>query len=69
MDINEEQSAPRFLTTREVAALLRVKPETIKRWRREGCGPRYVVRNINSVVYPVEGIDEFVRSRTRYVEQ
>jgi predicted DNA-binding transcriptional regulator AlpA len=68
-DMNEEQAAPRFLTTREVAELLRVKVETVKRWRREGCGPRYIERRRNSVVYEASSIEEFLRSRTRYAKQ
>lgn len=31
-----------FLTSLEVAQILRVSEATVKRWRREGTGPRHV---------------------------
>jgi hypothetical protein len=38
-----EQSVtpPVFLTAAEAAALLRISPVTLGRWRIEGCGPAY----------------------------
>jgi hypothetical protein len=36
----EVERLPPFLTTEEVATLLRVNPPTVCRWRLTGCGPR-----------------------------
>ncbi len=30
-----------FLTTREAASFLRMRPSTLERWRSAGSGPRY----------------------------
>lgn len=32
---------PAYLTSKEVAALLRVHPQTLRRWRQERAGPPY----------------------------
>lgn len=32
----------KFLTTQEVAKLFRVDPSTVRRWRLDGVGPRFV---------------------------
>jgi hypothetical protein len=62
-------AAPQFLTSAELAELLRVQPQTIRRWRREGPGPAYIKRAINRILYPTWAIDEWMRTRTRYGEQ
>lgn len=35
-------AAPAFITGDEVADLVRVHPATVRRWRAEGIGPRFV---------------------------
>jgi excisionase family DNA binding protein len=51
-----------FLTTAEVAALLRVNPSTVRRWRLDGVGPRFVM--IGTVYrYPASVLDEWIRDR------
>lgn len=54
---------PAFLRTREVAALLGVKPSTLKRWRRLGKGPRgFAYLGETVVVYTRESVTRFVES-------
>jgi len=40
--------ATAYLTAAEAAAVLRLGPQTLARWRMRGCGPRYrrVGRNV-----------------------
>lgn len=39
-EMNEADRLPEFLTTREVAAALKIAPSTVCRWRAAGLGPR-----------------------------
>lgn len=36
------KSLPEFLTVAEVAAMVRVHPSTLEKWRAAGSGPRWV---------------------------
>jgi hypothetical protein len=38
---NSSEESRLFLTASEVAALLRISPVTLSRWRIEGCGPPF----------------------------
>lgn len=38
--MSETSSASRFMTTREVAALIRKKPEAVRKMRERGTGPK-----------------------------
>ena len=58
-------SAPPLLTTRDVAAWLRVHPETVERWRRTGEGPRFRRLTGGAVRYTVEDITAFVAVSAR----
>ena len=53
-----------LLTTEEVAALLRVKKNTIEKWRLRGRGPRFLKFGSEGasgrVRYTREAIDEYV---------
>lgn len=50
------------LTTAEVAAMLRVTPRTLKRWRKEEVGPSYV-RVETRIFYEVSDIEEYLAAR------
>ena len=52
------------LTTIEAAARLRVKPQTLRAWRVRGGGPGPYLRvSRNRVIYPLESIEAWERSR------
>ena len=52
----------RFWTTAEVAALLRVDASTVRRWRLDDVGPRFV--KIGNVYrYPEAVLQEWIRHR------
>jgi excisionase family DNA binding protein len=54
-----DQSAGRLLTTAEAARRLRVNPSTIRRWRLDGVGPRYL--RVNSVYrYPAADLESWI---------
>ncbi len=53
-----------LLTTNEVAARLRVDPSTIRRWRLDDMGPRYLkVSNIYR--YPVDDLEAWIAESVR----
>jgi hypothetical protein len=52
------------MTEPEAASYLRVKPVTMKSWRRTANGPRWY-RIGRLVRYAVEDLDEWVRLRER----
>jgi hypothetical protein len=58
----EGQPAPRFLTSREVAAVMRTTTQTICRWRRRGSGPMYIRVN-GQCLYEIGAVEEFLRAR------
>ena len=54
-----------LLTTEDVATLLNVKPRTLKQWRHERRGPRYVSLGRRIVRYRRSDVDEWIRSREK----
>jgi len=50
---------PRYLTTEEVADLLRTSPESVRYWRHVGKGPRSF-KVAKRVLYAVEDVDAFI---------
>ena len=50
-------------TTEEVAAYLRRKPGTVKRWRHLGIGPRYIRGEGGEVLYDWADIDDWVAEK------
>jgi Helix-turn-helix domain len=69
---DEEQHEPervkRFLTTRELAAVLRLQPQSIARWRREHKG-RLFVRVRGHCLYEADEVERFLRLRMERGEQ
>lgn len=57
-------SLPRFLRTKEVARLCRVKVRTVEGWRRRGQGPEYTKLPTGQVLYPLPSTLEFIKSYT-----
>jgi excisionase family DNA binding protein len=59
-----DNSQTLFLTTEEVAARLRVNPCTIRRWRLDDVGPRFLkVGNIYR--YPAEELEAWIAESVR----
>ena len=54
-----------LLSTRQVAALLHVQPQTLAVWRAQGRGPSYVAVSSRKVLYRRAEIDRYLASRTR----
>lgn len=48
-----------FMTTEEVAALLRTSPSTLRHWRRSGYGPSYIKLG-RHVLYVAESLDAWL---------
>ena len=57
------QSSPEFLTTTEASEVLRVAPQTLRRWRCRGSGPPFIKVSNNRVVYRWSAIENFVSDR------
>lgn len=53
-----------FLTTRDAAEYLGMKPQTLEAWRCRGDGPRFVKLG-RSVRYRQSDLDQWIESRTR----
>ncbi len=53
-----------FMTTKQAAALLGLKPNTLEIWRLRGCGPRFVKLN-RAVRYRLTDLESFVEAQTR----
>lgn len=53
-----------MLNTREVAALLRRHPDTIKTWRKAGVGPPFVKTDTGGILYDEHALQEWLRDRT-----
>ena len=51
-----------FLDTNEIAEAFATKPDTIRLWRREGRGPRWV-RIEGRVLYSVADVQEWLATR------
>jgi len=51
-----------YLTQGEVAKRLRVSPSTVKNWRERGCFPYLKPTGSTRVLYPIEGIDDFINN-------
>ena len=50
---------PVLLTTKEAAEMLRLSPETLRSWRREGIGPDYMRIGPWKIFYALEEIERF----------
>jgi excisionase family DNA binding protein len=53
-----------MLTTTEVARLLRVHPDTVRRWRAIGTGPRYAKLGNKSVRYALADVEAWVAAQS-----
>lgn len=60
MVISRNQFLARFLTEKEAADALLVKRETLRKWRRQGCGPRYIRCGKRLVRYFLEDIEAWL---------
>ena len=55
---------PRYLRTKEVARLCRVKVRTVEGWRRRGQGPEYTKLPTGQVLYPLPSTLDFIKRYT-----
>jgi excisionase family DNA binding protein len=53
-----------LLTSREVAALLKVEPDTLRKWRQQGRGPRVVSDGQRYVRYRPSDVRAYLEART-----
>lgn len=53
-----------YLTTNEAAERLRVAPQTLRLWRYQGTGPRYVKPSRVRCLYAEADLEAFMRERT-----
>lgn len=63
MTIEQTTAAPlddQLLTTREVAPLLNVSTNTLRNWRHQGSGPRYVKLGYRIVRYPMSSLRAYI---------
>ena len=53
-----------LLLKNEVAEILRVRPQTLDKWRMEGSGPLFVSVNGRSVRYRRKDVEAFIEAST-----
>jgi excisionase family DNA binding protein len=51
---------PEYLTTEEVATLMRTSPETVRYWRHVGKGPKSFKPGGRRVLYAREDVEKFI---------
>lgn len=56
---------PRLMTTADLAALLQVHPDVVKRWRQTGEGPAFVTLSRTAVRYQPRAVSDWLDSRQR----
>jgi hypothetical protein len=54
-----------FLTAAEAAALLRLSPITLSRWRIQGYGPRWTKMGPKRVCYAMDDLTAFTNAQKR----
>jgi len=62
---NGTNTAPLFLTAAEAAALLRLSPITLSRWRIQGYGPRWIKMGPKRVAYAVDDLTAWTNTQRR----
>ena len=61
----EENQRNGLLTTSEVATRLRVNPSTVRRWRLDDVGPRYL--RVGGIYrYPAGDLEEWISESVRH---
>lgn len=60
--MSETLTASRFMTTKEVAALIRKKPEAVRQMRRRGTGPKGT-RIGRDVLYARTAVEAWLAAR------
>ena len=64
MSVNPQERVPQLVNTRKAAEILGRSPATLKRWRYEGTGPRYVEME-GRVSYDVAVLVDYINQNTR----
>jgi len=64
MTFSSKERIPQLVNTRRAAEILGRSPNTLKRWRYEGVGPRYVEME-GRVSYDVSVLIEYINENTR----
>jgi hypothetical protein len=64
MTVSSKERIPQLVNTRRAAEILGRSPNTLKRWRYEGVGPRYVEME-GRVSYDVSVLIEYINQNTR----
>jgi hypothetical protein len=62
---NGSTAAQVFLTAAEAAALLRLSPITLSRWRIQGYGPRWTKMGPKRVCYALDDLTAFTDAQKR----
>lgn len=56
---------PRLMTTADLAELLQIHPDVVKRWRTTGDGPAFVTLSRTAVRYQPRAVSEWLEARQR----
>lgn len=54
-----------YITSKEAAAMIGVKPSTLRVWRATGKGPAFIHYNGNTVYYEKSEVQRWINKRTK----
>lgn len=60
---DKHDEEPAMMTVKEVAAMLRISTRTLGEWRRKGKGPKAIKLGYNKVVFPENGVQEWLKAK------
>lgn len=52
-----------LITTEKLAKAFNVKPQTVRLWRVQGKGPRYIRLSASKVAYDPRDVEQWIRDR------
>lgn len=65
--LRDGESFPIY-TVRELAAMLEVQPDTLRKWRVAGTGPKFIKETSRSVVYLRDSVHDWLKKREKRVQ-
>jgi hypothetical protein len=65
--LRADESFPIF-TAQELAEFLQVQPDTLRKWRVAGTGPKFIQNTARSIVYLRKSVYEWLEGRERVTQ-
>jgi len=62
--LNSINSLPPIMDSKQAAAFLRIKAQTLNLWRSQGRGPNYIRIGGNAIRYRLEDLNDYLKKQT-----